>query len=262
MGDGRIDCRRILRCAVRRGFHGARGFDGGGSLALVSAALGLRRASPGIALAPSWVAAIVQIAAFSDAPLFSDFAGLAVLFTTARYGSSAVRWVGLGSAVLGEIVATVYLPLENKWLPSFSKGYDTLRNSSLTAPPPPQFMLSAGLSLLGCLAVLGLSWTLGLLARTVRRAKETRINQIEAENEVVVEQERNRIARDMHDVVAHALAVVIAKADGARYARESDPEVVDVALITFSTLARGAIGEDRPLAGAQQLGSSASFGRR
>ena len=36
--------------------------------------------------------------------------------------------------------------------------------------------------------------------------------------EAAAESERTRIARDMHDVVAHSLAVVIAQADGARYA--------------------------------------------
>ncbi|WP_316313707.1 sensor histidine kinase, partial [Clavibacter michiganensis] len=65
--------------------------------------------------------------------------------------------------------------------------------------------------------------------------------------DVVVEQERNRIARDMHDVVAHSLAVVIAQADGARYARLVDPEAADEALRTISTTARQALGDVRIL---------------
>jgi signal transduction histidine kinase len=68
-----------------------------------------------------------------------------------------------------------------------------------------------------------------------------------AQRNVVVEQERNRIARDMHDVVAHSLAVVIAQADGARYARAQDPEAVDAALTTISTTARDALGDVRIL---------------
>ena len=44
-----------------------------------------------------------------------------------------------------------------------------------------------------------------------------------AEAEAAAEQERVRIARDMHDVVAHSLAVVIAQADGARYAAAARP---------------------------------------
>lgn len=53
----------------------------------------------------------------------------------------------------------------------------------------------------------------------------------------------------MHDVVAHSPAVVIAQADGARYARANDSEVVDVALTTISTTAREALGDVRILTG-------------
>ncbi len=101
--------------------------------------------------------------------------------------------------------------------------------------------------LFGLLALLGLSWTLGLLTRTYRRARDSRRAQALAEKDVVVEQERNRIARDMHDVVAHSLAVVIAQADGARYAAAKDPAAVDAALTTISTTAREALGDVRLL---------------
>jgi signal transduction histidine kinase len=53
----------------------------------------------------------------------------------------------------------------------------------------------------------------------------------------------------MHDVVAHSLAVVIAQADGARYAAKADPKAVDEALSTISSTARGALGEVRLLLG-------------
>ena len=61
----------------------------------------------------------------------------------------------------------------------------------------------------------------------------------------MVEQERNRIARDLHDVVAHSLAVVIAQADGARYT--ADPDAKDGALATISSSAREALGDVRLL---------------
>lgn len=68
-----------------------------------------------------------------------------------------------------------------------------------------------------------------------------------AERDVIIEQERNRVARDVHDVVAHSLAVVIAQADGARYAAEKDPTTVGPALDAIAETARVALGEVRTL---------------
>jgi signal transduction histidine kinase len=68
-----------------------------------------------------------------------------------------------------------------------------------------------------------------------------------AERDVIIEQERNRVARDVHDVVAHSLAVVIAQADGARYAAEKDPTTVGPALDAIAETARVSLGEVRTL---------------
>src|SRR5690606_25299861 len=105
-------------------------------------------------------------------------------------------------------------------------------------------------------AMFGLSWTLGLLARTRRTARESRqaqeraeFEEAQARQDVIVEQERNRIARDMHDVVAHSLAVVIAQADGARYAQASDPDATSAALTTISNTAQEPLSHVRILLG-------------
>jgi signal transduction histidine kinase len=81
------------------------------------------------------------------------------------------------------------------------------------------------------------------------RNRESKIAKERAEQDVIVEQERNRIARDMHDVVAHSLAVVIAQSDGARYARAHDPAAVDEALLAISSTARDALADVRLLLG-------------
>ena len=106
------------------------------------------------------------------------------------------------------------------------------------------------------LVVFVLSWTFGLLAKTWRRARENseaiaveQRERLAAQRDVAIEQERTRIARDMHDVVAHSLAVVIAQADGARYAGVKDPGAVDAALVAISHTARQALGEVRVLLG-------------
>ena len=206
---------------------------------IFSGALAVRRLSPALALGGAWLGAILQMALALEAPQPFDLAVLAILFATGSYGGSVLRWVGLASAILGSVIATFYLV--------FLNGGRNPLGVNLSSLPS---MLGSGVLLFfGCLAALGLSWTLGLLARTVRRSRQSREAQVAAERDVIVEQERNRIARDMHDVVAHSLAVVIAQADGARYARQADPNAVDAALATISTTAREALGDVRILLG-------------
>ena len=92
-----------------------------------------------------------------------------------------------------------------------------------------------------------LAWTVGALVRTSLRARRTQRERERAERERIEEQERGRIARDMHDVVGHSLAVIIAQADGARYAADADPQAGKDALATISTTARSALADVRLL---------------
>jgi signal transduction histidine kinase len=61
--------------------------------------------------------------------------------------------------------------------------------------------------------------------------------------------ERARIAREMHDIVSHNLTVMIALADGARYALESSPEQASSAIERVSATGRQALVEMRRLLG-------------
>src|SRR5699024_165308 len=61
--------------------------------------------------------------------------------------------------------------------------------------------------------------------------------------------ERMRIAREMHDVIAHSLSVVIAQADGGRYAAKTDPAVATGALETIAQTGREALAQTRSLLG-------------
>ena len=61
--------------------------------------------------------------------------------------------------------------------------------------------------------------------------------------------ERARIARDMHDVVAHNLSVMIALADGASFTLEADPVRASNAITQVSATGRQALTEMRNLLG-------------
>jgi signal transduction histidine kinase len=61
--------------------------------------------------------------------------------------------------------------------------------------------------------------------------------------------ERARIAREMHDIVAHNLSVMIALADGAAFAAEQSPDESAAAMQAVSATGRQALGEMRGLLG-------------
>ncbi|NQX27841.1 sensor histidine kinase [Microbacteriaceae bacterium VKM Ac-2854] len=208
------------------------------TIAVLTVAVAIRRRHPAASLAVAWLGAIVQMALGQQAN-FLDIAILAVLFAVAAYGTRRVQVLGAASAVLGALIASVYNALTQR-IEYFSAGYDGV--------------LAVALMFGVALAVLGLSWTAGALARVLRMAQEGRAGQQRAEDaraaaqrELDAVEERNAIARDMHDVVAHSLAVVIAQADGARYLGTAHPEQTDEALSTISAVARDALGDVRQL---------------
>ena len=198
---------------------------------LLAVALALRRVSPGLALAVAWIAAVLQMM-LGRPPAVADIAIFAVLYATAAYGSRAVFWLGFASTIVGAVVITAYLFV----VPGFAGGALSLS----TLPVAFAVLIAAGFALM-------LSWTIGALVRTALRARENRAAQVRAEADAATEQERVRIARDMHDVVAHSLAVVIAQADGARYAASADPAAATQALGTISSTARAALADVRLL---------------
>lgn len=208
-------------------------FNGLGTVLVVvamSGALAVRRLAPGLSLGIAWAGAIVQMA-FGRSPSYVDLAIFGVLYVTAAYGSRRVFWAGFASVIVGAAVITLYV-----FLPVFGGGGFSL--SSIT---------TAVAVLIAALFGLGLAWTIGALVRTGVRARETRRAQERAEATAATEAERTRIARDMHDVVAHSLAVVIAQADGARYAATADPNAATEALGTISATARAALSDVRLL---------------
>ena len=62
-------------------------------------------------------------------------------------------------------------------------------------------------------------------------------------------EERSRIAREMHDVVAHSLAVMITMADGAAATVERNPAVAKQAMETLAEAGRSALADTRRLVG-------------
>lgn len=225
---------------------GVWGGHAGWTIAVVlgmSIAVAARRLAPGAALGVAWVTALLQMAT-AVTPNPANVATFAVVYTAAAYGTSRTRWLSLASAFVAPAAITGYILLtqgigELAMCVQFQYAYCASYVPDLAARGAGWFVAFAFAYLL--------AWTAGQLVRARIRARESRQAVLAAEQEVAAEQERTRIARDMHDVVAHSLAVVVAQADGARYAARNDPTAAEEALRTIATTAREALGDVRVL---------------
>ncbi|MCE1180181.1 MAG: sensor histidine kinase [Micrococcales bacterium] len=109
----------------------------------------------------------------------------------------------------------------------------------------------------------------------LNRKREELVSGLEAQNaalrrerdqraQLAAQAERTRIAREMHDIVAHSLSVVVVQSDGAAYAAEHgdvwDRQQAAGALKTIGETARSALAETRRLVGVlRQEGDNADY---
>jgi signal transduction histidine kinase len=69
------------------------------------------------------------------------------------------------------------------------------------------------------------------------------------EAKLAVTEERTRIAREIHDVVAHGLSIMIVQADGGLYAADAAPDQAKKALATIGDTGRTSLTEMRKMLG-------------
>jgi signal transduction histidine kinase len=96
------------------------------------------------------------------------------------------------------------------------------------------------------LIAVGLSalWRVQLVSG---RLEATTAQLDEADLELRLAHDRGRISRDIHDSLAHSLAIIVAQAEGAAAIHELKPEAAPESLANIATVARHALGEVRRL---------------
>ena len=82
---------------------------------------------------------------------------------------------------------------------------------------------------------------------SVRRRAELADSERRALSRAAAAEERTRIARELHDVLAHSVSVMVVNAEGAQLMRHADPAAVDRTLELVSTTGRAALTELRRL---------------
>ncbi|MFF9688890.1 sensor histidine kinase [Streptomyces sp. NPDC014623] len=204
----------------------------------------LRRRAPEKMLLLAILMGLAQLA-LGVRPNAADFAMLVITYTVAAVGGRWASRLALGCSLTAAGISRL------RWsdgAPSGGWGQTAFYIVVMTVP----FVLA---------------WVLGDSIRT-RRAYfdqlEERAARLEREREaqskVAVAAERARIARELHDVVAHNVSVMVVQADGAAYVMDSSPDQARQALETISGTGRQALAEMRRLLGVLRTGDSQESG--
>ena len=169
-------------------------------------------------------------------PIWGQLAVPVAVYSVARFATARVGALALLTGLVASAVAAV------DWL----GGLDT---SPITMQSYLPYFLT-------CAALVVTPWALGTLARTreayvdalLERAERIR-HEAAQQVALAASDERARIAREMHDVVAHGLSVIVVQADGARYAAAHDPTLATEALGTIARTGRESLSEMRRMLG-------------
>lgn len=210
-------------------------------LGLEQAALLARRRSP-------WAVLVVTVAI--DAALLyqspsSSTTSAVVFFALYAVATAAPALVAFGAAVLASVPASVYFA----FVYTTPHGIEVPENARYVG-----LVAAVSLLLMNLLAAGLGAWVRGtrehqaeIRAWAMRRA------------ELASVQERNRIAREMHDVVAHSLTVMVALSDGAAKVAPKDPDRAQQVLGELSRTGRTALADMRRVLGVLRETAGASL---
>ncbi|MFD6951834.1 histidine kinase [Nocardiopsis sp. TSRI0078] len=206
-------------------------------LALAAAcctALALRRTRPLPALAALAALLSCQILWLDHLTAVTAISALVAAYTAQAELPRTWRAAGFGLLLAGAAWAVLSIPPEE-----------------LSADPEPR--LNSVLSAWTAVALFSLLGTFRRRNREefARVVEHARLLETQREQEVRLAalDERTRIAREMHDVLAHSLNVIVAQADGGRYAAHADPERAVGALATIAQVGRESAAELHQLLG-------------
>jgi signal transduction histidine kinase len=200
---------------------------------LLVAPVAIRRQIPTTAFMIAAVAGLWQLAI--GGPTGADLAILVLLYTVAAYRPRRQSTAAAAICMVGGCVAIIVWSPDGpgaKLIMQLLVGGVLFGGSTLSA------------------------WVLGDSMRYRRgyyAALEDRAARLEAERDaqakVATAAERARIARELHDIIAHHVSVMVVQADGAGYALRSDPVRAEMAIKAISATGRQALTEMRRLLG-------------
>jgi signal transduction histidine kinase len=204
---------------------GERGWETALSAALVLPLVARRHAPLPVF---GWMAAVSTVQWFTGKATVTDAALLIALYSIAAYRGRRAALLALAVLEIGIVFAVL------KWTPQEGKVTAIVFLSGMTTA----------------------AYALGRNMRTRQAylsSLEDRAHRAEHERDqqarLAAATERTRIAREMHDIVAHNLSVMIALSDGVAFAARAHPEQAEAAARQVSTTGRAALGEMHRLLG-------------
>ncbi len=217
------------------------GASGLGLLAglLTVAPLMIRRTLPALALAVGVVGALSTLAA-SSAPPLCVVAVPILVYSLARFASPRLGRLALTAGLLGSLLGP------GRWVLGAGLDYTNLLLFLATAA--------------ACAGIVSAAYLIGRRRREgVESSTDRAQSAAERDRLIAAEQEqrermatvaeRNRIARELHDIIAHSLSVIVVQAEGGRALTTKRPEEGPAVLGTIAETSRAALEEMRRMVG-------------
>lgn len=185
---------------------------------LTTAPVAWRRSRPLPALGVCLVGGVLAAAAVGQAPFVAGLVPVLILvYAVAAYGrSDGEQWLGLGLAAVAAVATCALVP--KLW---------TLSTVTFN------------------LAVIAALWLVGRLVHSRGR----RVDVLERSRAAALAEERKRIARELHDIVAHSVSMMVVQSGAAEQLLADDPDAARDALATIRRTGRDALHELRLLLG-------------
>ncbi|HWM74509.1 MAG TPA: histidine kinase [Nocardioides sp.] len=218
-------------------------------------AAALARKAPGASLGTVWLVSGLSVIAGMQVMLVQ----LAVVFTafgTARWGRPVVVFLSGLSMPAAAGIGALYLHVAGEDWGRLSALVQFVGYEQASRVGDVSWVVLLGLS---GVTLLGVPWLAGLVMRFRDRASESKASQLAAEEDVAraelaAEQSKEiaqlregqaRLARDVHDVVGHSLAVILAQAESAQYLEDADTQKLKQTMENIATSARSSLQDVR-----------------
>jgi signal transduction histidine kinase len=193
----------------------------------MGSALLFRRHAPLAVLAVTWLGLLVSFPDYGQGDVLPVFFAL---YAVAVYRSVRAAWIGLAISVgVGICGAVIHRSLLEEPWGSVSAQYSVV-------------MLAV--TLIGINIGNRKRYVAAIIDRAAQLARER-----DQQAQLARISERSRIAREMHDIIAHSLSVMVALADGADALAEKDPARSRGAMREVAATGRGSLVEMRRLLG-------------